>query len=91
MFLSGLFSPLSRAAFAPAGPSRAFSATATAQLMKTHKGAAKRFKKTASGLSQCGKQHLNTGFSASRINRLQKATYATKSQSKTLSRLLPYA
>ncbi|TXT13132.1 hypothetical protein VHUM_01533 [Vanrija humicola] len=75
--------------------------------MKSHQGAKKRFKKTASGMTpqgQCGKQHLNTGFSATRINRLQKAAYTTKTQvgalrvrpltcvqSKTISRLLPYA
>lgn len=29
---------------------------------------------------QCGKQHLNTSFSASRINRLGKAAYANKAQ-----------
>lgn len=29
---------------------------------------------------QAGKQHLNTGFSASRINRLGKTAYATKTQ-----------
>ncbi|KAL1407297.1 hypothetical protein Q8F55_006718 [Vanrija albida] len=83
MFLTSLFAPLARAALPAAGPSRAFSATATAQLLKTHKGAAKRFKKTATGMfkrGQCGKQHLNTGFSASRINRLQKAAYTTKTQ-----------
>lgn len=39
--------------------------------------------------SQAGKQHLNTGFSGSRINRLGKTAYTTPSQTKTIRRLLP--
>jgi large subunit ribosomal protein L35 len=40
---------------------------------------------------QAGKRHLNTLFSASRINRLGKAKYTTKVQNTMLKKLLPYA
>ncbi|KAL7420381.1 hypothetical protein Q5752_005351 [Cryptotrichosporon argae] len=76
-----------------AAPSRAFSASPVAQLLKTHSGTKKRFRATAGGLfkrAQAGKQHLNTGFSASRINRLSRTVYATKAQAKHLRRLMPY-
>ncbi|RSH83978.1 hypothetical protein EHS25_005223 [Saitozyma podzolica] len=74
-----------------AGPSRVtrlpaaspFSSSAPVEKLKSHSGTKKRFSPTASGLwkrGQAGKQHLNTGFSASRINRLGKIAYATKTQ-----------
>ncbi|GFZ44551.1 hypothetical protein JCM24511_02274 [Saitozyma sp. JCM 24511] len=71
-----------------AGPSRVtrlpaaspFSSSAPVEKLKSHSGTKKRFFPTASGLGQAGKQHLNTGFSASRINRLGKTAYATKTQ-----------
>ncbi len=38
--------------------------------------------------AQAGKQHLNTGFSGTRIGRLGKTAYTTPSQTKTIRRLL---
>ncbi|RSH79892.1 uncharacterized protein EHS24_009558 [Apiotrichum porosum] len=87
----GLFRPLVASV---AGSSRAFSTSPVVEVLKTHSGAKKRWRVTGSGLfkrGQCGKQHLNTSFSASRINRLGKAAYANKAQSKVLRRLLPNA
>ncbi|KAI9633226.1 uncharacterized protein MKK02DRAFT_39205 [Dioszegia hungarica] len=76
-------------------PSRTFSASApAADKLKSHSGTKKRFFRTASGLfkrAQAGKRHLNTLFSASRINRLGKTRYASPTQAKMLQKLLPYA
>ncbi|OCF34881.1 ribosomal protein L35 [Kwoniella heveanensis BCC8398] len=64
------------------------------QKLKSHSGCKKRFFPNASGMfkrAQTGKAHLNTAFSTARINRLAKQVYTTKTQSKLLRKLLPYA
>ncbi len=61
--------------------------------MKTNKGAAKRFKKTASGKikrRRAGKSHILTKKSAKRKRRLRKATLVDKADKKRMERLLPY-
>ena len=61
--------------------------------MKTHRGAAKRFKITASGKikrSKAYKSHILTKKSAKRKRQLSKLTIMDKSDSKRIRRLLPY-
>ncbi|WVQ94159.1 ribosomal protein L35 [Kwoniella sp. CBS 9459] len=70
------------------------SALMVKQKLKSHSGCKKRFFPNASGMfkrAQTGKAHLNTAFSTARINRLAKQVYTTKTQSKLLRKLLPYA
>lgn len=38
-----------------------------------------------------GRRHLNSGFSAERINRLGKSTYLNGSQKKMVQKLMPYS
>ncbi|WVN87581.1 ribosomal protein L35 [Cryptococcus depauperatus CBS 7841] len=62
--------------------------------LKSHSASKKRFFPNASGnfkRAQAGKSHLNTLFSSSKINRLAKGVYVTKTQAKKLRKLLPYA
>ncbi|WWC67304.1 ribosomal protein L35 [Kwoniella pini CBS 10737] len=61
------------------------------QKLKSHSGCKKRFFPNANGLAQTGKSHLNTAFSTSRINRLAKQVYVTKTQGRKLKKMLPYA
>ncbi|GHJ86677.1 hypothetical protein NliqN6_3079 [Naganishia liquefaciens] len=71
-----------------------FSTTPVVEKMKTHQGAAKRWKAIASGnfkRAQAGKQHLNSSFSSHRISTLRQTVYSTKTQRKTLRKLLPNA
>ena len=61
--------------------------------MKTHRGAAKRFKITASGKikrSKAFKSHILTKKSAKRKRQLSQLTIMDKSDSKRIRRLLPY-
>ncbi|WVF66545.1 ribosomal protein L35 [Kwoniella sp. CBS 6097] len=88
-----LVSSVGRTASASASAS-AFSTSSTMmvkQKLKSHSGCKKRFFPNASGMAQTGKAHLNTAFSTARINRLAKQVYTTKTQSKLLRKLLPYA
>lgn len=74
--------------------SRSLSTSAALLKLKSHSGAKKRFTSNSTGLfkrSKAGKQHLNTGFSAGRINRLGLSVYVNPTQAKRLRRLLPYA
>lgn len=60
--------------------------------LKTHKGAAKRFKITESGKIKrrsAYKRHLLTGKPAKRTRRLKKATSVSPSESGKIKRLLP--
>lgn len=60
--------------------------------MKTHRGAAKRFKKTASGKlvrSRRNKQHLLTKKSAKRKRRLRKDALVSTVDEKRLKQMLP--
>ena len=61
--------------------------------MKTHKGAAKRFKKTASGRlkrKRAGKAHLTGKKSAKRIRQLRKSGLVSESDQSRITQLLPY-
>ncbi|GAA5900917.1 hypothetical protein JCM8208_007564 [Rhodotorula glutinis] len=96
-------SPLSWALSSPA-TSRLFSSS-PAQLLvrkptkiklKTHQGAAKRWKALANGefkRAKAGRVHLNSNGSMSRerLNRLGEPAFARPAWKKTLRRLLPYA
>ncbi|HUU44380.1 MAG TPA: 50S ribosomal protein L35 [Acidobacteriota bacterium] len=60
--------------------------------MKTNRAAAKRFKRTKSGLfkrSKAYRGHLSTCKSTKRQRHLRKNTYASKSDAKRVQRLLP--
>jgi ribosomal protein L35 len=65
--------------------------------LKTHKGAAKRWRKTGSKYKagwkrgQAGKRHLNHGMGAKRIRNLRGTVRANKSQASILKRVLPFA
>lgn len=61
--------------------------------MKTHKGAAKRFKMTGSGKlkrSRAFKRHILTKKSSKTIRRLRKSGLVSKGDQSRISRLLPY-
>lgn len=61
--------------------------------LKTHRGAAKRFKKTATGKikrSKAYKSHLLTGKSSKRTKRLRKGGLIDKSNMGSIKKLLPY-
>jgi large subunit ribosomal protein L35 len=61
--------------------------------LKTHRGAAKRFKKTASGLflrSKAFKRHILTSKSTKRKRGLRGTTIASERDQATLERMLPY-
>lgn len=61
--------------------------------LKTHKGAAKRFKKTASGKikrSKAFKSHILTKKTSKRKRQLDKETYISSSDEKKISEMLPY-
>ena len=61
--------------------------------MKTHRGAAKRFKRTASGKLKRGsafKSHLTGKKSPKRVRQLRKSSLVSKSDQKRIDPLLPY-
>ncbi|KRQ87340.1 50S ribosomal protein L35 [Caloramator mitchellensis] len=62
--------------------------------MKTHRGAAKRFKKTASGKfkrSHAYHRHILTKKSAKRKRKLRKAAFVNVTEIKKMRKLMPYA
>lgn len=62
--------------------------------MKSNKGAAKRFKKTASGKwkrRKANASHILTKKSTKRKRSLRQATLVSKSEQKRVGRMLPYA
>ena len=61
--------------------------------MKTHRGAAKRFKKTGTGKikrAKAFKSHILTKKSSKTKRNLRKAGYVSVTQIKTIKKLLPY-
>ncbi len=61
---------------------------------KTHRGAAKRFKKTATGKfkrSHAMKRHQLTHKNASRLRGLDQETLVSKADTKVVRTMLPYA
>lgn len=61
--------------------------------MKTHRGAAKRFKTTGTGKikrNKAYKSHILTKKSAKRKRNLRKATIMDKTNEKVMKKLLPY-
>ncbi len=61
--------------------------------MKTHRGAAKRFKKTGTGLFMKNKSyrsHILEKKSANRKRKLRKAYRVSEAEQKRLSKLMPY-
>lgn len=62
--------------------------------LKTHRGAAKRLRVTASGKIKRSKafgSHLLTKKSSKRKRNLKKATYVIKSEFKKMKEMLPYS
>lgn len=62
--------------------------------MKSHSGAAKRFKRTANGSFKCGqshRSHILTKKSTKRKRQLRKATCLHQSDVRMIARLLPYS
>jgi large subunit ribosomal protein L35 len=60
--------------------------------MKTHRGAAKRFKKTGTGKlvrSHSNKQHILTKKSSKRRRRLRKPALVAREDEKKLKQMLP--
>lgn len=61
--------------------------------MKTHRGAAKRFKKTGTGKlkrAKAFKSHILTKKTTKRTRKLRKTGYVSASQEKVMKKLLPY-
>ncbi len=61
--------------------------------LKTHRGAAKRFSKTGSGMlsrKRSGKRHLLAHKSAKRKRSMSNLTSLTKGDSAAIKHLLPY-
>jgi large subunit ribosomal protein L35 len=61
--------------------------------LKTHKGAAKRFKKTATGKFKRGsafKQHILTSKARSRKRKLKGTTVVSDADAAKLRRMIPY-
>ena len=61
--------------------------------LKSHRGAAKRFKKTASGKimrSKAFKQHILTSKSSKRKRRMRGTAVVSKADAAKLSKMLPY-
>lgn len=61
--------------------------------MKTHRGAAKRFKKTGTGKlkrHKAYKGHLTGKKSPKRVRKLRKSAMVSKSDYKRIKNLLPY-
>lgn len=61
--------------------------------MKSHRGAAKRFKKTGTGRIKRSKayaSHLLGGKSPKRKRRLRQAGLVSEQETKRISRLIPY-
>lgn len=61
--------------------------------LKTHRGAAKRFKVTGSGKikrNKANKSHLLTGKPSKRTRNLRKGTLVADAQHDNISKLLPY-
>ena len=61
--------------------------------MKTSRGAAKRFKRTASGKLKryhATKSHLLTGKSPKRMRQLRKGTVVHPADAKRMKKLVPY-
>lgn len=61
--------------------------------LKTHRGAAKRFKVTGSGrvMKRSGyKSHLLTGKPAKRTRRLRQPSLVSEKEERTIKRLIPY-
>jgi large subunit ribosomal protein L35 len=62
--------------------------------LKTHRGAAKRFKTTGNGKIKrwkANKSHLLTGKPSRRTRRLRSSTLVDKADVKRIKTLLPYA
>jgi large subunit ribosomal protein L35 len=62
--------------------------------LKTHRGAAKRFRRTASGKfkrAKAFKSHILTKKAAGRKRGLAKATMVSKADTKRVKDMLPYA
>jgi large subunit ribosomal protein L35 len=61
--------------------------------MKTHRGAAKRFKITGTGKvkrSRANKSHILTGKPSKRMRKLRQTTTVAKVDQKNIRKLLPY-
>jgi large subunit ribosomal protein L35 len=61
---------------------------------KTHRGAAKRFRKTATGKfkrSHAMKRHILTKKSSGRLRQLDKETLVSKADTRVVRTMLPYA
>ena len=62
--------------------------------LKTHRGAAKRFKKTATGKfkrSHAMKRHILTKKNSGRLRQLDKETLVSKADVRVVRTMLPYA
>ncbi len=62
--------------------------------MKTHSGAAKRFKRTANGSFKCGqshRRHILTKKSTKRKRQLRKAATLHPADVRMTARMLPYS
>lgn len=62
--------------------------------IKTHRGAAKRFRKTATGKFKCGhanRSHILTKKATKRKRGLRQTNHASPADAGRIARMLPYA
>ncbi len=60
--------------------------------MKTHRGSAKRFKRTGSGQLKryhAGKSHMTGGYTGKRIRHLRQSSLVSRSDMKRIDKMLP--
>ncbi|SCU80359.1 LAMI_0B01970g1_1 [Lachancea mirantina] len=86
---SGLFNGLTRVGFGLQGT---MFPVQVRTLMKTHKGTAKRWRKTSTSFKRgkAGRNHGNAGWSRSSLKSLSGRALAHTTHLKHLKRLLPY-
>lgn len=61
--------------------------------LKTKRGAAKRFRRSATGKikrKKAFKSHIQTKMSSKRVRQLRKAGYISKADQKAVERMIPY-
>lgn len=92
MLLYNFLSPIVRTCFAAIRNPQTPSLILSRNLMKTHKGTAKRWKKTATSFKRgkAGRSHGNAGWSRRSLKGLSGKTLADETHIQRLKRLLPY-
>ncbi|QLL32791.1 hypothetical protein HG536_0D03130 [Torulaspora globosa] len=91
MFFSSFINPIFKNCVSTFMGGQGASLMLTRNLMKTHKGAAKRWRKTADSFKRgkAGRSHGNAGWSRRSLKALSGKTLAHETHIKHLKRLMP--